>query len=61
MILARVLVGEFTLGSAGLGPALPKDLTNTSFYDSCVDRFDHPNIFVVFERDQVYPEYLIEF
>ncbi|KAJ8269266.1 hypothetical protein COCON_G00118730 [Conger conger] len=61
IILARVLVGEFTQGDKDLGEAPSKDRTNTSFYDSCVDRFSNPNIFVVFDRNQVYPEYLIDF
>ncbi|KAJ8261725.1 hypothetical protein GJAV_G00157670 [Gymnothorax javanicus] len=60
MILARVLVGEYTLGEARFREAPPKDRTKTSFYDSCVDNFFHPSTFVVFDRNQVYPEYLIE-
>ncbi|KAI1887983.1 hypothetical protein AGOR_G00180370 [Albula goreensis] len=61
MLLARVLVGEYTLGDKDLSQPVSKDRTGTNFYDSCVDEFIHPNIFVVFDSSQVYPEYLIEF
>ncbi|KFO87032.1 Poly [ADP-ribose] polymerase 12, partial [Buceros rhinoceros silvestris] len=59
MFLARVLVGEFTLGhSSYVRPPL-KD--NQNFYDSCVNDSSNPSIFVVFEKHQIYPEYLIEY
>ncbi|KAG9340015.1 hypothetical protein JZ751_022126 [Albula glossodonta] len=60
MILARVLVGEYTVGHHGLCQP-PSKQDNTGFYDSCVDFLLHPNIFVVFNSNQIYPEYLIEF
>ncbi|NXG27654.1 PAR12 polymerase, partial [Dromaius novaehollandiae] len=60
MFLARVLVGEFTLGrSSYVRPPL-KDSQN-SFYDSCVNSTSNPSIFVIFEKHQIYPEYLIEY
>ncbi|XP_068800830.1 protein mono-ADP-ribosyltransferase PARP12 isoform X2 [Struthio camelus] len=60
MFLARVLVGEFTLGrSSYVRPPL-KDNQN-SFYDSCVNSPSNPSIFVIFEKQQIYPEYLIEY
>lgn len=31
------------------------------FYDSCVNSLSDPSIFVVFEKHQVYPEYLIQY
>ncbi|XP_052523405.1 protein mono-ADP-ribosyltransferase PARP12-like [Tympanuchus pallidicinctus] len=59
MFLARVLVGEFTVGrSSYVRPPL-KD--NQNFYDSCVNSSSNPSIFVIFEKQQVYPEYLIEY
>ncbi|NWW98954.1 PAR12 polymerase, partial [Caloenas nicobarica] len=59
MFLARVLVGEFTLGcSSYVWPPL-KD--NQNFYDSCVNNYSNPSIFVIFEKQQIYPEYLIEY
>lgn len=31
------------------------------FYDSCVNNSTNPSIFVIFEKQQIYPEYLIEY
>ncbi|XP_010155816.1 PREDICTED: poly [ADP-ribose] polymerase 12, partial [Eurypyga helias] len=59
MFLARVLVGEFTLGSSSYVRPPLKD--NKNFYDSCVNCYLHPSIFVIFEKQQIYPEYLIEY
>ncbi|NXM69608.1 PAR12 polymerase, partial [Serilophus lunatus] len=59
MFLARVLVGEFTWGSPDYVRPPMKDSQN--FYDSCVNDFLNPSIFVIFEKQQVYPEYLIEY
>ncbi|NXP56748.1 PAR12 polymerase, partial [Heliornis fulica] len=59
MFLARVLVGEFTLGNSSYVRPPLKD--NQNFYDSCVNSFSNPSIFVIFEKQQVYPEYLIEY
>ncbi|XP_010286854.1 PREDICTED: poly [ADP-ribose] polymerase 12, partial [Phaethon lepturus] len=57
MFLARVLVGEFTLGNSSYVRPPLKD--NGNFYDSCVNSCSNPSIFVVFEKQQIYPEYLI--
>ncbi|NXX19116.1 PAR12 polymerase, partial [Podargus strigoides] len=59
MFLARVLVGEFTLGDSSYVRPPLKD--NQNFYDSCVNSSSNPSIFVIFEKQQVYPEYLIEY
>ncbi|XP_009693167.1 PREDICTED: poly [ADP-ribose] polymerase 12, partial [Cariama cristata] len=59
MFLARVLVGEFTLGSSSYVRPPLKDSQN--FYDSCVNSSSNPSIFVIFEKQQIYPEYLIEY
>ncbi|PKU41747.1 poly [Limosa lapponica baueri] len=59
MFLARVLVGEFTPGSSSYVRPPLKD--NQKFYDSCVNCPSNPSIFVVFEKQQIYPEYLIEY
>ncbi|NXN44889.1 PAR12 polymerase, partial [Rhinoptilus africanus] len=59
MFLARVLVGEFTLGSPSYVRPPLKD--NQNFYDSCVNCSSNPSIFVIFEKQQIYPEYLIEY
>ncbi|KAI6079861.1 Poly [ADP-ribose] polymerase 12 [Aix galericulata] len=59
MFLARVLVGEFTLGNSSY--VIPPLKDGQNFYDSCVNNFSNPSIFVIFEKQQIYPEYLIEY
>ncbi|KAM7180413.1 protein mono-ADP-ribosyltransferase PARP12-like isoform 1-T1 [Macrochelys suwanniensis] len=60
MFLARVLAGDFTLGSSSyLRP--PAKESGNNFYDSCVNSLLNPSIFVIFEKHQIYPEYLIEY
>ncbi|XP_053114680.1 protein mono-ADP-ribosyltransferase PARP12-like [Hemicordylus capensis] len=61
MFLARVLVGEFTTGFSDYLRPPPKDSQNTTFYDSCVNALQNPSIFVIFEKHQIYPEYVIEY
>lgn len=61
MILARVLVGEYTLGHPQYCRPPSKDMSIANFFDSCVDDMMNPKIFVIFDCNQIYPEYLIEF
>lgn len=62
MYLAKVLVGKFACGKAGLKTPPPIDPDRTEdLYDSVVDSVDVPTLFVVFHDDQCYPEYLITF
>lgn len=61
MFLARVLVGEYTVGHPMYCRPPSKDASFTNFYDSCVDDMANPKIYVVFDSNQIYPEYLIEF
>ncbi|XP_060101626.1 protein mono-ADP-ribosyltransferase PARP12-like [Heteronotia binoei] len=61
MFLARVLVGEFTNGLSNYLRPPAKENQNTTFYDSCVNSIHSPSIFVIFEKHQIYPEYLIEY
>lgn len=60
MFLARVLVGEFIRGSPSFLRPPTKDNQDV-FYDSCVNSVSDPSIFVVFEKHQVYPEYIIKY
>ena len=60
MFVAHVLVGEFTAGSCSYVRP-PSKSTGKSLYDSCVDRIRDPSIFVVFEKHQIYPEYIIDY
>lgn len=61
MFLARVLVGEYTLGHPLYCRPPSKDTSLTNFFDSCVDDTANPKIYVIFDSNQIYPEYLIEF
>ncbi|XP_030646594.1 protein mono-ADP-ribosyltransferase PARP12-like [Chanos chanos] len=60
MFVARVLVGRFTKGQGSFvrPPAKPN---GTGLYDSCVDSMSDPSIFVIFEKYQIYPEFVIEY
>uniref|UniRef100_A0A8C7E5M3 Poly [ADP-ribose] polymerase n=1 Tax=Naja naja TaxID=35670 RepID=A0A8C7E5M3_NAJNA len=62
MYLARVLVGEYCVGSKGLVVPHQKSGTDpTDLYDSVTDHLKKPNLFVIFNDIQAYPEYLITF
>ncbi|XP_032723660.1 protein mono-ADP-ribosyltransferase PARP12 isoform X2 [Lontra canadensis] len=61
MFLARVLVGEFIRGNASFVRPPAKEGLGSVFYDSCVNSMSDPSIFVVFEKHQVYPEYVIQY
>lgn len=61
MFVARVLVGDFIHGSSSYLRPPAKSSSQSSFYDSCVDSMSNPSIFVIFEKHQIYPEYLIRY
>ncbi|CAL8385540.1 unnamed protein product [Boreogadus saida] len=70
MFVSRVLVGHHTRGKAGYVRPPSKDggdtlfkgaLSRRTFYDSCVDDIHSPSIFVVFDRPQIYPEFLLTY
>ncbi|XP_048839122.1 protein mono-ADP-ribosyltransferase PARP14-like [Brienomyrus brachyistius] len=62
MYLARVLVGDFTGGAAGLVvPPVKATGSGSDLYDSVVDNVSSPQMFVIFHDVQAYPEYLITF
>lgn len=60
MFVALVLVGEYTNGKSSYVRPPPKEGSRT-LYDSCVDSKTNPGIFVLFEKQQIYPEYLIKY
>ncbi|KAM9351797.1 protein mono-ADP-ribosyltransferase PARP12 [Symphorus nematophorus] len=60
MFVTLVLVGEYTRGSSSYVRPPPKG-NGKALYDSCVDRESNPSIYVVFEKQQIYPEYLIKY
>ncbi|KAK3549858.1 hypothetical protein QTP86_015477 [Hemibagrus guttatus] len=59
MYLARVLVGDFTTGKAGLLAPPDKKSTGTEQFDSVTD--PNKTMFVIFHDVYAYPEYLITF
>ena len=61
MFIANVLVGSYTLGQKGRkAPPSRNDPSNSGLlYDSVVDNQGNPTIFVIFQDNQCYPEYLI--
>uniref|UniRef100_A0A3B3ZU58 Poly (ADP-ribose) polymerase family, member 12a n=1 Tax=Periophthalmus magnuspinnatus TaxID=409849 RepID=A0A3B3ZU58_9GOBI len=60
MFVALVLVGDYTKGqSQYVRP--PAKGRGTALYDSCVDHVTDPSIFVIFEKHQIYPEYIIKY
>uniref|UniRef100_A0A8C5PMB7 CCCH-type zinc finger antiviral protein n=1 Tax=Leptobrachium leishanense TaxID=445787 RepID=A0A8C5PMB7_9ANUR len=61
MLVARVLVGDYVTGNHTYRRPPFKLGSTTHCYDSCVDNMVQPSIFVVFEKHQIYPEYLIEY
>ncbi|XP_059672259.1 zinc finger CCCH-type antiviral protein 1 [Gavia stellata] len=61
MFVARVLVGDSIKGNATYVRPPTKAADGLRFYDSCVDDELNPSIFVVFEKHQIYPEYIIEY
>ncbi|XP_070280100.1 zinc finger CCCH-type antiviral protein 1 [Myotis yumanensis] len=54
MFFARVLVGDVIEGKRSYESPPPP-------YDSCVDSRLNPSIFVIFQKNQIYPEYVIEY
>lgn len=61
MFVARILVGDYITGNKSYSrpPARSSDMTNC--YDSCVDNMIDPAIFVIFEKHQIYPAYVISY
>ncbi|XP_051544397.1 protein mono-ADP-ribosyltransferase PARP12-like isoform X1 [Myxocyprinus asiaticus] len=60
MFVCRVLLGFYTRGKASFRCPPTKDAKG-NLYDSCVNDPRHPSIFVVFDRSQVYPEFLVTY
>lgn len=63
MFLTKVLVGSYTKGRSIYRRPPPKQPSDpvSDLYDSCVDDMSDPTIFVVFDTDQSYPEYIIQY
>lgn len=61
MFRARVLVGGYVEGESSLRRPPVRPGRAHDLYDSCVDSMQEPSIFVIFEKTQSYPEYLIKY
>ena len=61
MYMAKVLVGDYTEGAKGMkAPPLKNDSNNPGLrYDSVVDHLNNPSMYVIFQDNQYYPEYLL--
>ncbi|XP_067851448.1 protein mono-ADP-ribosyltransferase TIPARP [Heptranchias perlo] len=63
MFLAKVLIGKYTLGKPSMRrppPQTPAD-PSSDLYDSCVDNWLEPQIFVIFNDDQSFPYFIIQY
>ncbi|XP_027320299.3 protein mono-ADP-ribosyltransferase TIPARP [Anas platyrhynchos] len=63
MFLAKVLTGRYTVGNHTMRrppPMNPGSITS-DLYDSCVDNYFEPQIFVIFNDDQSYPYFIIQY
>ncbi|NXD08910.1 PAR12 polymerase, partial [Nothocercus nigrocapillus] len=61
MFVAHVLVGDFVRGSSEYLRPPPRPENPNRLYDSCVDDPKNPSIFVIFEKLQIYPAYILEY
>ncbi|KAG9335910.1 hypothetical protein JZ751_003567 [Albula glossodonta] len=63
MFLAKVLVGNMTVGNSSYTRPPPLDPSNSGYelYDTCVNQIPNPSIFVVFDSCQCYPYFLIRY
>ena len=63
MFLSKVIVGSFVVGGYATQRPPSKDSSDplSLLHDSCVNNVSNPSIFVVFERSQAYPYYIIEY
>ncbi|XP_020853729.1 zinc finger CCCH-type antiviral protein 1 isoform X2 [Phascolarctos cinereus] len=57
MFVAQVLVGAFVQGKMEYTHP-PQNVTRC---DSCVDNMTSPSTYVIFDKHQIYPEYIIEY
>ncbi|XP_072187972.1 protein mono-ADP-ribosyltransferase PARP12-like [Excalfactoria chinensis] len=61
MFVAQVLVGKFVEGDPEYLRPPPTPNNRNRLYDSCVDDPYNPSIFVIFEKLQIYPAYILEY
>lgn len=62
MFVAHVLVGDFVQGNPKYLLPPPRGASNSNrLYDSCMADPTDPSIFVIFEKHQIYPAYILEY
>lgn len=63
LFFARVLTGKYTVGKPEYlrPPPLNEKCAHLTLFDTCVDKVNEPSIFVVFNNEQCYPEFLIKY
>ncbi|KAK4321751.1 hypothetical protein Pmani_007489 [Petrolisthes manimaculis] len=59
LLLAEVIIGEVTSGHSNLSRPPPNPVTGALF-DTTVDNITTPTIFVKYEKEEYYPEYVVE-
>lgn len=57
----RVLAGRWTYGESRYRRPPQISQADKTLYDCCVDNVDNPKIFCMFDINQYYPEYVIEY
>ncbi|XP_041369514.1 protein mono-ADP-ribosyltransferase PARP15-like [Gigantopelta aegis] len=61
MYYASVLTGDFAKGQQGMRVPPVKSTNKSQLHDSVVNDVNNPQIFVIFNDTQAYPDYLIKF
>ncbi|XP_060605425.1 protein mono-ADP-ribosyltransferase PARP12-like [Ruditapes philippinarum] len=63
MFVAKVLTGKYCLGAPGLKrpPQIDTNDFRKGYYDSTVNNILNPTIYCVFDKNQYYPEYIVEY
>ncbi|NXG49216.1 PAR12 polymerase, partial [Psilopogon haemacephalus] len=61
MFVVHVLVGDFVQGKPEYLRPPPRATNSNRLYDSCVNDLTDPSIFVIFEKHQIYPAYILEY
>lgn len=61
--MARVLTGRSTKGRESYVRPPYVDATDphSDLFESCVDSEHRPSIYVIFDTDQVYPEFVVSY
>lgn len=61
VFVAQVLTGVYTQGNSSMKVPPPRNNQPDDRYDSLVDQVANPSMFIIFNDNQAYPDYLITF